>query len=336
MRVRKRLSVGVIGLSIVGTSAGAQQTRMPIGSYLKNPATTTPALTRQVGSDPTVMKRYVTTFHLPPSTIKSAFARLKLIHLTKDGIYQVHYVHPGEHLGYRVRRVRKGTLVYATSDGTPILAQVCGNPLRSSPNRELLNAGNQNGRSTVPDFQPNEPRMGLASDLTPTESVMRSVTPTEDQEVIPETVAGVVESPLPPVPISPLPDAGLSAWARGALAAGVIGGLLGGGGGGGSNTPSSPPGSGGLQGGGTSGSDGIGGSSGDPGGGGGGSSDSGGGSGGLHGGGTSGSDGNGGSSGDPGGGGGGTTTTPEPDVLLFTLSAGTTLAFYYNRHRRQR
>jgi hypothetical protein len=143
---------------------------MPRGAYLRHPVTSVEALKRQLQTDPIVRDRYVRTFRMSPQMLALAFARLHLTRLRRDRILQVHYAHPDGQVGYRLRRVRAGTPVFALPNGTPALAQACGNPLRSA----LLTAGatlTPPAAAAAPDFTPDEmaspPAQRSAFDLTP-------------------------------------------------------------------------------------------------------------------------------------------------------------------------
>lgn len=257
---------------------------------------------------------------------------MRLITLKHDAVFQVHYVHPGEHLGYRLRRVRKGTKVFATPDGTPIVAQVCGNPLRSSPGVSMMNYAVEAGRLTnIPDFAPDEPRLAEASDFVPTEHVNRNAEPVTESMTETETVSAVAEEPIPPIPIESLSGKSVADWATsGILALGGLAGLNGGSGGkqsGGSGASGGGSSDGGLTGGGIS----AGPNPDDGDGSGGGGSL---GNGGLDGGGSSGDNGdNGGAAGS--GGGGFTINAPEPGIVGLLLSAAT-MTGAYSRVRRRR
>jgi hypothetical protein len=104
--------------------------RMPRGAFLRHPANSTSRLAAQVKADPVVCGRYARLFHLSPQMVQLAMGSMRLKRLAEDHVLAVHYVHPGEKIGYKLSRVKKGTLIYALPDGTPALVEVCGNPLR--------------------------------------------------------------------------------------------------------------------------------------------------------------------------------------------------------------
>src|SRR5258708_21038287 len=133
--------------------SAASQRNMPPGAYLARPATSAANLAEQVRSNKLVAQRYARLFHMSPQMVRTAFSDLRLTHLTSERLVRVYYVHSGEKLGFKVRRLPKGTAIYALPDGTPMLAQVCGNPLRHI----LRTASAIQYREQIPVFNANEP-----------------------------------------------------------------------------------------------------------------------------------------------------------------------------------
>ena len=134
---------------------------MPPGAFLHQPAPDITALNRQIQKDPLVAKRYARLYNMSPDMVRSAFSKMRLSTLTEDHVYQVHYVHPGEIIGYKVRRIRKGTAIYRLPDGTPALVRVCGNPIRAKQPKAVKGAhivAPELGQTeSALDFQPYEP-----------------------------------------------------------------------------------------------------------------------------------------------------------------------------------
>ena len=128
--------------------------KMPRGAYLRKPASTAAALCLQVKSDPLVMERYSRLFRMTPPLVRGAFAQLRLSRMKTDQISRVYYVHPNEKLGYRLRRVKKGTLVFVLPDGSPALVQICGNPMRAD--LKYKRGTIVEGRSIIKDFTPED------------------------------------------------------------------------------------------------------------------------------------------------------------------------------------
>lgn len=108
------------------------RTRMPVGSYLPRPARDIQELRDQINNEPAVMEKYRRVFNgRTDEEIRQYLNTLVLTRTTGDVEAGVWYAHPDGVLGYRDKIVRKGTYVFADpKTGKPILAQVCGNPLR--------------------------------------------------------------------------------------------------------------------------------------------------------------------------------------------------------------
>ena len=252
--------VSVIGGFLAGGQAAQAGSTMPPGAFLHQPAPDIAALNRQIQQDPRVAGRYARLYNMSPDMVRMAFAKMRLSTLAEDHVYEVHYVHPGEKIGYKVRRVRKGTAIYRMPDGTPALVRVCGNPIRATRPTAVRGAFRRAPEAGQPgnvlDFQADEP-------------LEASVTPSPEPSFGPrvgEPYTGFVEIPeAPEIPIAPiaLPPIAAAAsavhavssfagaapilgalGALGALAAGGGGGSTGGGavvppssGGGGTVTP---------------------------------------------------------------------------------------------------
>jgi hypothetical protein len=156
----------------VGLLAGAHSAQagesMPPGAFLHQPAPDVATLNRQIAKDPLVAERYARLYNMSPEMVRSAFSKMHLSTLAEDHIYEVHYVHPGERIGYKVRRVRKGTAIYRMPDGTPALVRVCGNPIRATQPKAVRGAFRRAPELGQPesalDFQPYEP---LEASVTP-------------------------------------------------------------------------------------------------------------------------------------------------------------------------
>jgi hypothetical protein len=154
----------IIFLCAVLANAALGVPRMPRGAFLRHPAVSADLLNTQTRTDSLVMARYARTFGLSPQMLRPAFARMHLMRLPQDRIMQVYFVRPGERIGCRLRRVRRGTLVYALPDSTPLLAQVCGNPLRAGlPPAPWLTRKCATPR--VPDFDADEPLPPTSSSI---------------------------------------------------------------------------------------------------------------------------------------------------------------------------
>lgn len=131
---------------------GQKGAPMPRGSFLETPAKTVKSLNKEL-DDPVVLERYSKLFNMPAALVRLALADLKLQPLTEDRNMEVWFVKAtpnGEVSGYRLRKVKKGTLIYAMQDGTPALIQVCGNPVRmmTAPSAAVTDIAN------LPEYEP--------------------------------------------------------------------------------------------------------------------------------------------------------------------------------------
>ncbi len=162
---------------------------MPPGAFLRSPVSSIDMLNRELRTDTLVVSRYSRLLRLAPDMVRATFAQLHLTHLQKDMTLEVHYVHAGETMGAKVRRVRKGTAVFALPNGTPVLAQVCGNPLRAigQPIKQLVmrsevvqsepNGANMAAIDDAPEFDPTEPITAPADPLAFNSITVRGADP---------------------------------------------------------------------------------------------------------------------------------------------------------------
>ncbi len=104
---------------------------LPPGSFIRRPTLGVAELNRQIAEDPVVAARYAHIFQISPEAVRLACRNLVATRLPHDEVMRVYYVH-GDVIGYKLRRVRAGEPVFALANGTPVLVQVCGNPLRAS------------------------------------------------------------------------------------------------------------------------------------------------------------------------------------------------------------
>ncbi|MCW3100960.1 MAG: hypothetical protein JWL77_6578 [Chthonomonadaceae bacterium] len=246
---------------VAGAHTAHADTTMPPGAFLHQPAPNVAALNRQVQTDRLVAERYARLYGMSPDMVRSAFSKLQLSTLSEDHIYEVHYVHPGEKIGYKLRRVRKGTVIYRMPDGTPALVRVCGNPIRATHPKAVRGAFRRAPEPGQPesalDFQPYEPLEASASPSPVPSPEMRVGEPYTG--FVPLTdLPGPTEIPFTPDVLSPATAAAtavhtVSSFAGAAPILGALGALGGvaalaggsGGGGGGGGGIIIPPGGGG-------------------------------------------------------------------------------------------
>ena len=236
---------GSLGAGLQRDAGAAEKPMMPPGAFLRTPAGDVAALNRELRADSLVTARYSRLLHLSPEMVRATFAQLHLTHLRQDMILKVHYVHAGETIGAKMRRVRKGTAVFALPNGTPLLAQVCGNPLRNgNPAIRLIlhprasedspSGAQVTDLSDVPDFDPMEPLNMPSPSVHSTTITLREAVPPlglpespdrlDPDEIPTDTVeAGEI---LPASPIA-LAESALTTWVNGGALLGVAGGLIG-------------------------------------------------------------------------------------------------------------
>jgi hypothetical protein len=145
LRHRARLIAGVMccGFLLAGghcaaatahRAAGGRAAALPHGSFVVEPIRTVEDLTRQVARRPEVARRYARLLHIAPESVSMALASLHVTTLAAAVDAEVYYCHPGaraEAIGYRPRRLPRGTVVFAFDDGTPVVIRACGNPTRA-------------------------------------------------------------------------------------------------------------------------------------------------------------------------------------------------------------
>ena len=221
-----------VGL-FAGTQSAQADTSMPPGAFLHQPAPDITALNRQIQKDPLVAERYARLYKMSPDMVRSAFSKMHISTLAEDHIYEVHYVHPGERIGYKIRRMRKGTAVYRMPDGTPALVRVCGNPIRATKPTAVRGAFRRAPEFGQPesalDFQPYEP---LEASLTPSPVPAEGLREGEFSSEFVESpgLPGPTEIPITPIDLGPVAAATsaahtVSAFANAAPILGALGAL---------------------------------------------------------------------------------------------------------------
>src|SRR5205085_10028047 len=84
--------------------------------------------------------------------------------LPHDTVCRIYYVHRGERLGYKLRRVPRGTRVFALRDGTPVLIQICGNPVMVTRSLPFFRPSS---KLPIPAFSPFETLESNYSNVLP-------------------------------------------------------------------------------------------------------------------------------------------------------------------------
>ena len=232
-------------VAAAGIQSVVRPDRLPPGSFLKEPARNIDELQLQLIKRPEVSSRYAHTINMTPKMIRLAFSRLHLTALKSDSYLEVYYCHPtsaGEVIGFKKRRFKTGTKVFALADGTPALIQLCGNPTRqlqtlaNSLHRSRANIamGQPGSGDLIPDWDPTEPVIARS---TP-EIALEPTSPTPvDFEEVPNSLLSIPEEPSLPISrLAPYSEQTLSEWVRGiprgsfnflAPGLGIAGGLAG-------------------------------------------------------------------------------------------------------------
>lgn len=261
------LGVCLLSLLMAGGAFAKEQT--PPGSFLKYRATTVSELTSQVSKDASAKSRYAQHFGVSADKVTAYFnENLKLVTLKSPLKVQTWYVNKDGKQVCRTKLLPKGTLVFASKEGTPLLAWSCGNPLRASLPRntiakgkakepvtaiagmteEVGNPGSQEAALLPPAAEPQT--MVLANPIETVAATAVTAPPGFIAETLPALASAEQVAALPLVGAAALPSiaaavpVAAAAGGIGALAwiggiAGVAGGLALAGGGG--NNPASTP-----------------------------------------------------------------------------------------------
>jgi len=179
-------------------------------------------LVNQIRTDPIVSRRFERFMVLPPHLIRLAFRGLHVERTKADMVRKVYYVHKGEKIGYVVRKVRKGTAVFASVNGSPILLKACANVMRPvSPSGAAL-------ARNIPYYSPTEEVASLARADFDTGYVLRDIMPGAADFELPKLVTGET-SPIPPsyhvAPIEGIPGPPAFHVASPPHGPGLLGGL---------------------------------------------------------------------------------------------------------------
>jgi hypothetical protein len=132
----------IIGaLAVLACSAGyaAKQQRTPPGSFLRYRATTVQDLANQVTRDPVVRARFAKHFKRSPDSLAADIANeIKLVTLKSPVRVTAYYISRSGRISSKQKLLPRGTLVFADSKGTPIMAWSCGNPLTTAIPRRVV------------------------------------------------------------------------------------------------------------------------------------------------------------------------------------------------------
>jgi hypothetical protein len=206
-------------LLVISAEAKSASPQMEHNSFLQKPVFSTKALTQQVGSDPTVLKRYERHFMLNKDVLKEYFGRLELMPLRETRRYLVYNVDASFKINKKMLILQKGTLVFADTNGKPILKRTCGNPMvaylppkgqiaaKFVPPKYALSGTTAVESPTVYSMA-SEPEPMVEPTITPTESPIPTPEPTPLVDPLPPalpTLPGAFMPSLPWLPIAILP-----------------------------------------------------------------------------------------------------------------------------------
>jgi len=209
--------------------------RTPPGSYLVYRVATVDELRDQVAKNPVVRSRYMTHFGVSAAELDASFANnLTIVTLKQPLRAHSWYIDDAGKILLKTKFLPKGTMVFATKDGKPLLIASCGNPLMSQLPAEVVKTMAQS--ETPPDTKVlASPMETISSALVtaPPALEVLSVLPVEAPPVLASIAAPAVS--LPPFITS---SSSLGAGWLGLLGAiGALAGGAGGGGGGGGVVP---------------------------------------------------------------------------------------------------
>jgi hypothetical protein len=190
--------------------------KMEHNAFLNKPVFSTAELNREVGSDPTVLARYVRHFMMDKDKLKKYFTSLRIRPLKETRRYLVFNVDKKLVVRRRMLVMRKGTLVFTDKKGKPILKRSCGNPMVEA----LPAVGTTASHFAPAKRQDAEVKQSDDEAITMTDSPdsIRNTliapseleTTLEDPEVLPSPVAPLPPPPVGFTPFNPWPGLGVA------------------------------------------------------------------------------------------------------------------------------
>jgi hypothetical protein len=197
--VKSRVFV-VVGLGAV-LSASALA-RPDLNAFLNRKADTTAELVAQAKRDPAVMDRYMRHFGMTRTEVIEYLNTLHPDTLRQEGIYAIYSVPEGGRIKMHVKKLDKGSKVFAGSDGNPQLIMLCGNPLTLGPKQVVaLNKTPVTTEITTAEDVPQEIVTDIETEFEP----VAMVTPTEPTYTFTTTTNNPIPFPLGGGGFNPLP-----------------------------------------------------------------------------------------------------------------------------------
>lgn len=204
----------VIGV-IAAFSAASLAQNPGRNSFLMDSVHSTSDLVQQVKGNPNIRDSYKRHFQMTESELYDYLRTLHPMRLQADQVFTIYSVPPGGELKAHTQRLKKGELVFADANGTPVLRARCGNPLVGAPPgvipEEALSGPNAEMKYMVVPMTETVPNMPLAMAPAP--------------PFVPEEVA---ITPVPPTPITTVASQSFPIWPL--LALPIVGGSSHGGG----------------------------------------------------------------------------------------------------------
>ncbi len=131
----KRYVFILAALAIAATLAApalADYEKTPPGSFLHYRAVTVKELSTQVNANNKLKARYAAHFGKSPEDVADYFSdELELKSLDKPVRVTSYYIGKNGRVYHKTKMLPAGSLVFANSDGKPVIAWSCGNPLRA-------------------------------------------------------------------------------------------------------------------------------------------------------------------------------------------------------------
>ena len=126
----RNIIVLVVTVLVIAAVATAHSAKMPKGAFLKYPVSTVEQLSQQVIDDAIVATRYAKHYATPRNAVVDYFQRnLRIARLTKDYETTVYHISERTNIVSGKKVLPKGSYVFVTINGTPMLEGSTGNPL---------------------------------------------------------------------------------------------------------------------------------------------------------------------------------------------------------------
>lgn len=191
-----------LALMIMVGAFASGWTIMESNSFLMRPVYSVHELVQQIRTEPVVAQRYARYFGVNAYSLADYFQKnLRLQPLKSATTFQVAHVRPSGEILVRKLKFKKGTMVFTTSEGKPVLKMSCGNPLT----RALENTSFHKPEVRLVVLKPATVPPGVLAPSIPTEPVDEVppdivVLPPTPEVYFPETVEPEIVPPAEMVP----------------------------------------------------------------------------------------------------------------------------------------